>query len=159
VELLGQVTSSEETAKSVIDKMDATLAETENALAGLKEEDKKTVFMEIGYDPLFTVGKGSLQDEIMGLAGGVNAVRADEAWLQYSLERLVIDDPDLIVILNHPAVKSIEDVKNRPGWQEIPAVKEGRIFIPSNIDPYVRPVPRTVEAIKELAQVLYPDRF
>jgi len=159
LELLGKVTSTEEEARGAIDEMNAVLAEVEEALAGLEEEDKKSVFMEIGYDPLFTVGKGSLQDEIIHLAGGVNAVEANEPWLQYSLEKLVVNDPDFIVFLTHPLVKSIEDVKNRPGWQEISALKEGNILIPSTIDPYVRPVPRTVEAIKELAQVLYPERF
>lgn len=50
-------------------------------------------------------------------------------------------------------------IKNRPGWSEIKAVKEGRIITEVDNDIMGRPGPRLAEGVEMLARVFYPELF
>ena len=51
---------------------------------------------------------------------------------------------------------SIENVKSRPGWQVISAVKNNRIYF-INDDMIFRPGPRLVDALELLAKYIHPE--
>jgi iron complex transport system substrate-binding protein len=51
-----------------------------------------------------------------------------------------------------------EQVADRPGWEQIDAVKNNRIhLIDGNI--VSRPGPRLADAVEAIAAALYPERF
>ncbi len=62
-----------------------------------------------------------------------------------------------MIIVAH-ADASPESVKARPGWQDISAVKNDRVYA---IDPDIvnRPGPRLVDGLEALARLLHPDLF
>jgi iron complex transport system substrate-binding protein len=49
----------------------------------------------------------------------------------------------------------IEQVMARPGWRNIAAVKNRRVYNDINPDSLLRPGPRVVEAVEELYKKLY----
>ena len=51
-----------------------------------------------------------------------------------------------------------EKIVARPGWANIDAVKNGKIF---GVDPNIisRPGPRIVDALEQVAKDLYPEKF
>jgi len=51
-----------------------------------------------------------------------------------------------------------EVVAARPGWAAIDAVASGRVYA-IDADIFSRPGPRIVEALEELARLLYPELF
>ena len=60
------------------------------------------VLMVIGMDPVFVAGPGSYGDDLITLSGGRNVVTEDDAdfvsaWPQYSLERIIEQDPQIII--------------------------------------------------------------
>ncbi len=93
--------------------------------------------------------------ELIELAGGENlAADAGGAWVEYSSEMVVARDPE-IILLTRPYAS---EVMNRSAWQEIQAVKAGRV-IEVDADPFVRTTPRLADALVDLAGILHPGSF
>jgi len=54
--------------------------------------------------------------------------------------------------------QSKEDIINRPGWEDIKAVKEDKIYyVDENI--VQRPTPRLIEGLEEFAKIIHPEIF
>ena len=81
------------------------------------------------------------------IAGGNNALEKQKDYPVVNTEILMLANPDLIILAYPDA--SIEDLKKRPGWKNIKAVKNNNIF-KINQDIIVRPGPRNIDAIKEI---------
>lgn len=46
-----------------------------------------------------------------------------------------------------------------PGWEKLPAVKEGRVYAVDADSYLARPGPRVVDGIELLAHLIHPDAF
>ena len=86
------------------------------------------------------------------------AAGASTPYPQLSAEVIVQRNPQVIVLADEAAGITPQDVKSRPGWNAIDAVKNDRICV---VDPDIvsRPGPRIIDALNTLAKCLYPDRF
>jgi iron complex transport system substrate-binding protein len=93
------------------------------------------------------------------MAGGQNvgAVLSSE-WGQLSLEELLRQDPDLIILGTANYGETPEKVRQRPGWNRLRAVREGRIY-PIDADRISRPGPRIVEGLEAMARIIHPELF
>ncbi len=113
------------------------------------------VFIQVGTKPLFTATKGSFINDFIEYAGGVN-IAGDAFNGSYSRERVVKEDPDVILIVSMGL--AAEDEKK--AWQKfssLSAVKTGRLHI---LDPYkvCSPTPVTfAETLENVAVALHPD--
>jgi len=48
---------------------------------------------------------------------------------------------------------------NNPGWAELPAVRDGRVYAVDANSYFARPGPRVVEGTELLAHLIHPDLF
>ncbi len=144
----------------VEDKGQQLADELQNELDGVKRKleayEGSKVKVLILVDPeLWTVGPGSFIDEVVALAGGENAIAdVDMQYLQVSMEEVLSRDPDVILVT--VPEDQCAALAERPGWTDLRAVKEGRVYYVDG-DLVSRPGPNIVEAIKEVAGYLYPD--
>ena len=113
-------------------------------------------FLEIAQDPLFTVGSGTLLNELIEYAGGENVV-TEPGYVAYSVEQLVQADPD-VYLATLGSMSSPSDITGRPGYANISAVAAGRVFLLDD-NLVSRPGPRVVEGIRQIAEALHPDVF
>lgn len=136
----------------------------ENVIIKTKDiENRPLVFYEIdGTDPAapWTSGKGTFIDTLVNLAGGRNLGSVmDSKWAQISIEEIIAQDPDIILIGD--AVwggVTVDAVKARSAWDTLSAIKNDRTFeFDDNI--VSRPGPRLVEGLEALARLLHPDLF
>jgi iron complex transport system substrate-binding protein len=156
ISILGQITGQEAVADALIADMQARIDAVQERV---KDAPRPRVFWELGPE-LFTVGPDTFVNDLIVLAGGENvAADADTPWPQLSVEAIILKDPDVIVLADHNYGQTVEMVKERPGWEDIAAVKEGSIVEIANDDIVSRPGPRLVEGIEFLAQALHPDLF
>lgn len=127
-----------------------------------KAEDRPLVFYELdGTDASkpWTPGPGSFMDELIRAAGGENAAAGlTSAWAQISIEELLVQDPDYILLGDAIWGVTPEQVAARAGWEELTAVKEGRV-LPFNDDLVSRPGPRLVDGLEELARLIHPELY
>jgi iron complex transport system substrate-binding protein len=96
--------------------------------------------------------------------GGVNTARAVRGnRLKFSLERLIMDDPEVILVITMGDPDKIKDTiraewESQPAWRELSAVRGGRVhFLPRSLFLYV-PADHFPDAFRHLASLLYPDQ-
>ena len=148
---IGQLTSREEQANKLVAEMLSTVERIRNKTALIPEQNKPKVFVEIGHRPLFTAGKGSFIDELITLAGGINIAHdIPRPYSYYNAEQVVQRRPDIIIISGMLKENTPATVKNRLGWDKIPAVKNGRVYNDIDQNLFLRPGPRLVEGLVEI---------
>ena len=144
----------------VKDKGQQLADELQNELDGVKQkleayEDSKVKVLVLVDPELWTVGPGSFIDEVVAFSGGENAMAdVDMQYLQVSMEEVLSRDPDVILVT--VPEDQCAALAERPGWTDLRAVKEDRVYYVDG-DLVSRPGPNIVEAIKEVAGYLYPD--
>ena len=127
-----------------------------------KVETRPLVFYELdGTDPAkpWTPGPGSFLDELIRAAGGENAAAGlTSAWAQISIEELLVQDPDIILLGDSIYGMTPDQVVARSGWDGLSAIEEGRIY-EFNDDLVSRPGPRLVDGLEELARLIHPELY
>lgn len=159
LELLAQMTGHQGEAATLIESLKARVAAVDEKIAPLSS--RFSVFYELdATDPSkpFTAGKGTFITQLIDRAGGYNIASDLEGYPQLSLEQVVAADPAFIILGNARYGVTPESIAQRPGWENLSAVKNGQIF-PFNDDLVSRPGPRLVDALEELAKLLRPELF
>jgi len=114
--------------------------------------------------PSMSAGPETFIDELITLAGGENIFHdAATRYPTVSSEAVIDKNPGIMVFPDsymgrEQFTETMEDVKNRPGWELINAVQNNAIY---EIDPDVisRAGPRLAEALEILAQMIHPEIF
>lgn len=155
--LLGRITDTQPAAEALVADMKADIQQVQDAAAAVKDEDKKKVYIE--FSPGWTVGSGEFMDELITLAGGVNIASDVPGWSQINEEKIIQDNPDVILYTlgttDDSGKKLDELIYGRSGWSEITAVKNKQVFGLDG-DVLSRPGPRITQALKEISNALYP---
>jgi len=153
IQRVGTITGTSPAAEGLVAQMKAKVASVQKAVAS---EPKVSAFIEIGQNPLYTAGTGTLMDELVTLAGGTNVV-AQPGYVSYSAEQLIKDDPQ-VYMATKGSSSDPASIAKRPGYDKIAAVKDGRIVI---LDDSIvsRPGPRIVDGLEAVAKALHPNAF
>ncbi len=106
-----------------------------------------------------TPGPNTFLTQLIHLAGGRSvgeSLASDYA--QISLESLLTQNPDIILLGDAAYGITPEQVALRAGWSELGAVKDNQIFAFDD-DLVSRPGPRLVDGLEALAKLLHPEIF
>ena len=146
---IGELTGIESTAEKLAGNME-TAIEALKAEASQIEE-KPLVLMLLDLDYLYVAGAGTLEDELIAAAGGINAAEA-EGYAQLSEEALIEADPD-IIICTFPLRERI--LSEKDAWKDLAAVKDEAVY---DIDGDLvnRPGPRLVQGLELLYGIFHP---
>ena len=121
-------------------------------------KNRKKVYVEIWDDPLTSCGRGSLLDEVITSAGGLNITgNINMLYPMISQEFIIKENPDFIILgyMSRNQKNTVNAILNRLGWQDISAVKNKNVI--SDIDPniFLRPGPRLIDGIEEIHKRIY----
>ena len=157
--LVGRACGKLREAQELVEQLRARVESVVERVRGLP---KVKVYYELWFDPLMSAGPGTFIDELISLAGGENIFHdAQSPWPMVDSEQVIRRNPDVIVLPDTYMSDfnvSIEQVKSRPGWQVINAVKDDKIYLIEE-DIISRPGPRLVDALETLAKYLHPEAF
>lgn len=159
--LVGKATGNTKQAQKTISEIKDAFQRVEKKIAALEESKRVRVYYEVYSEPLMSAGSSSVIHEIISLAGGKNIFSdVHEKYPKVSPEAVINRDPQVIMFPHyHGSEKYMSGLfKERPGWNEISAVKNGKIY-GVNDSIFSRPGPRVAEAVEEAAKLLYPDLF
>jgi iron complex transport system substrate-binding protein len=155
---VGQLTCRESEAEALVADLQRRVAAIEEQVAAA--ETTPTVFYELdGSDPSapWTSGSGTFIDLLIEMAGGENAAAGlESAYAQISVEELVAQNPDVILLGDAAYGTTPEIVAARAGWEAIDAVQNDRVH-PFNDDLASRPGPRLVDGLEEMVALLHPE--
>lgn len=161
---IGRYLGVEKDANDLADGLAARVAAVEERGSALAvEQGRPSVLFIVGLDPVFVAGGGHFVDDMIQKAGGINAATLVEGtnggqWLSFSMEAVVELDPDIIVVaMMHrdewEAIDPDEVFEGRPGWEDLSAVKGGRVYR-INPDLAVRAGPRLIDALEQMADII-----
>lgn len=160
IEQLGVLTGNADQASATLAEMRARIDAVAATVANIPAEQRPSVFWEVFDEPLMTAGPNTFVGQLLEIAGTENIFAdASEDYPQISAEAIVERNPAVIMGSDTHAEKlTPELVAARPGWNEIAAVRDGRIYL-INGDISSRPGPRLADALEAMARALYPEYF
>jgi len=148
---LGQAINREPQAAALVARLKQRIAAVS---ASVKGKPVIKVFAPVSYDPVITIGKGAFITEIIAAAGG-ESITADlqEEWPQISMEAVVARAPAALLLVRGGRI-TIGILKDRPGWNALPAVRERRVYF---LDKRIEfPSPVAIDALEDLARQFHP---
>lgn len=150
ITMMGDILGKQAEAQVVIAGINAAIDEaTANAPA-----EAPTVYYAMSYGDMgnWTSGPGSFINTMIEIAGGVPVTKDAEApWLEYPIEQLVSDDPDIILVSSD--MGSVDDIAMAQGYSDLTAVKDGKVYL-MQADILSRPGPRIADAIRAISEAL-----
>lgn len=112
-------------------------------------------------DPLFSAGHWT--PDVVAAAGGRELLaEPGSRSRELSWGEAVEADPEAVVVAccGQDVPRTAEDLsrlRDRPGWDELRAVRDGRIYVGDGGAHFSRPGPRLVESVERLAETLHPS--
>ncbi len=163
IENLGKIFKKEEEAKALTEEIRGRVEEVQEAVSGIREEEKVTAFVldTFNGNEIYTTSSG-LESNLVELAGGVNVTRgmADSRWFTTSVETLVAADPDVIIINdygNQTVEEKMEFLNGNPALQDVTAVREQAYLVIPLVE--VMQDVRAADACRKFAEFFYPECF
>jgi iron complex transport system substrate-binding protein len=112
-------------------------------------------------DPPFSTGHWN--PELIRLAGGEDGFgREKQKSVALAWEQVIDWQPEVVLIsccgfTAERAVQEADVLRGVAGWEDLPAVREGKVFVTDGTSYFSRPGPRLVDSLELLAHVIHPD--
>jgi iron complex transport system substrate-binding protein len=158
---VGAALGVEERAEDVVGALQARMQDIAGRAAAQPARPRVACIEWI--DPLMS--GGNWMPELVEMAGGENLfgeAGRHSPWMAW--EELRVADPEVIVILpcGFDIARSLEEMpllEAKEGWDDVAAVRQGRVVIADGNRYFNRPGPRLADSLEILAEVLHPDAF
>jgi iron complex transport system substrate-binding protein len=157
---VGVLTGTGMRAAAVVDHLRERLVAVTTRLQGIV--DRPRVWCCEWLDPPF--GAGHWVPEQVALAGGEEVLgRAGQRSMRLRWEEVLAGAPEVIVLMPcgydlQGTLRESERTAPPPGWEDLPAVRGGRVYAVDGSAYFSRPGPRVVDGAELLAHLLHPDR-
>lgn len=158
VQRIGVLMGAEKEADGLVSSMRKRLERVVQAIGGVEEEERPLVFYEVRYPNLLAASSGSMVHDVIRAAGGRNCVDSSRKLVRLSEEELLRLDPDIYLVQQGPMNPNPLPPGERPHFRTLTAVQSGRVH---TVDEklFSRPGPRSVDAVEQLATILFPQSF
>ncbi len=157
---LGEATGTSARARQLIAAARARLADIA-ARTGAAAHRVRVFCME-WLDPPYCCGHWV--PEMIDVAGGTDELaRRGSDSVRIAWERVQHFAPDVLVLMPcgyglEKAARLAQSLPDLPGWQQLPAVRSGEVYVVDANSYFARPGLRVVEGSVLLAHLLHPDR-
>lgn len=152
ISMIGTAMGKNDEADALITEMKDTFAQIQKDSTG---DGSETIYFEVSpleYG-LWAAGSDTFMDEVAQMLGLTNIFADMEGWGEVSEEQVIQRAPDYIVTIAMyygEGQTPVEEITFRSGWENIPAIKNGKLLNLQN-DELSRPGPR----LKDGAEMLY----
>lgn len=151
---IGKVIGTEGSAAIQVKQMQDRFIAVEKLVANAS---RPKVFWEVWHDPIYTAGGDTYINDLIKTAGGINMAADTKGWPVYSLEMLLVKNPDIYIATQDQwAIPG--NIPGRPGYNQMNAVKNGRVYI-LNANNVNRPSLRLVDGLDEVVRAIHPELF
>lgn len=164
--LIGKATGAEDNATVLVNRLSNQISDIQSTITAANIAEKPTVYYEIWFDEsgLMSAGSGSWINDVIVKAGGINIFANEtQEYPRTSSEVVLYRNPDVILLPTNmgtgtPFYGSVAEVKARPGWSAIDAIKNNRLYVIDQ-DIFNEPGARVADQVQSVAASLYPQLF
>ena len=156
IRAVARATGRSERANTIIAEFERDVAQVERAVASLPRP--RVVCLE-WLDPPYVAGHWV--PEMVGRAGGIDALgRAGEPSFRIKWETVFAAQPEVIVLMPcgyglNQVAKEFRNLALPDGWDDVPAVRNGRVFLVEASGYFSRPGPRLAAGVAILADAIH----
>lgn len=153
---IGRIVGEETRARCIVKNMKKRVEAIREKIASLPP---RTVYLETGVGSqgrFRTVNSGTYSYDILRLAGGKSIFPDLKRGFQVSGEAILLADPDWILVAGNQ--NRMDEIKSRPGWCKMKAVRNHKIRMVKR-EFLLIPGPRIVFGIEQIAHILFPEVF
>ena len=144
-----------EAGENLINSMKSQVAEIAQKSAGIV--NRKSVYLEISAAPyMMTFGRGSYIDDMITVIGAYNIFGSEDWLVMPGAESVISLNPDVILTTVDYIEDPIAEIKSRPGFEHIDAVKNNQIY-QLDTNSAVRNSARIILALRQMSQAVYPE--
>jgi len=154
INTLGQILNAQGKAQEVVNLNKKKIEEIKEKV---KDAETPTAYYVVGFGKTgdYTATGDTFIAEMLNIAGGKNIAQDATGW-KYSLEKIIENDPEAIIISKNFVMK--DQFMGTDGYKELSAVKNNKVFeIDDNL--VNRQGPRIADGVEALAKILHPDLF
>ncbi|MDM8534796.1 ABC transporter substrate-binding protein [Clostridiaceae bacterium HSG29] len=154
IEDIGKIVNKNEEANNLVAEMKSKVNYVKDSI---KDIDKKPVYYVVGFGEYgdFTATGDTFISELLEMAGGDNIAKDATGW-KYSIEKLVEQDPEILICENDESTMS--GIIEANGYKDLTAVKSGNLFgVDKNM--ISRMGPRLADALVQVAKVINPEEI
>lgn len=157
---VGQATGKETEAVALIQKLNERVGAVSARSRAL---NTPRVFCMEWLSPPYNAGHW--MPEMVALAGGVDRLaRKGEDSVRLTWEAIAAYAPEVLIL--SPCGFNLAETMHQsallttyPGWEHLPAVRQGRVYAVDANSYFARPGPRVVDGIELLAHLIHPEAF
>jgi len=161
ISLVGEITGQSREATRLVTSLEERIKAITDKTKALTEAERPRVLYLTWHDPLWTVGPGTLTDDLIDKAGGKNIAYDISGHKTIDLETVIARNPQVIVVLTgHGEARDLPFyyVKDEPRLGATEAVIGGRVH-QVDADIFGRATPRMVDGLEQLAKFIHPELF
>lgn len=158
---IGQFTGRADSANSLIAAGHSRLEKIEEIAR--QAPTRPRVFCMEWIDPIYC--SGHWVPEMVRIAGGVDELaRQGTDSVRVPWDEVRKFDPEVLVIMPcgchlNKVVELTPSLFSLPGWNDVTAVRKGRIYAVDANSYFARPGPRVIDGTELLAHLIHPDLF
>jgi iron complex transport system substrate-binding protein len=159
---VGAATATEQRADELVAELWARIERVRERAAQIAARPRVACLEWL--DPPF--GPGHWLPEMVALAGGVAGLgEAGADSRRISWGDVIAFAPEVIVVtpcgfdLERTTTEALRVLPRRTGWEALPAVRGGRVYVVDGNAYYSRPGPRIVDSLELLAELIHPTHF
>ncbi|MCW8130381.1 MAG: cobalamin-binding protein [Planctomycetota bacterium] len=160
---VGEATGAIDASGDLVEKLEERVGEVAGRTRALGAAQRPGVACIEWPDPIFT--GGHWVPEMVELAGGRDVLeKVGERSRRIDWQVVLDAKPEFIVVMPcgyncAEARAQMHLLTARPGWRDLPAVKNQRVYIVEANAYFSRSGPRVVDGLEQLAQILHPGLF
>ncbi len=124
---------------------------------------KRRVFCMEWIDPIFA--SGHWVPEMVDMAGGVDSLASTgRESRRVEWKDVVAAAPETLILMpcgfsRQQTMRELPIAQARPGWDELPAVRNGRVYHAEGPSYFNGAGPRLIDGVEILAEILHPEVF
>jgi iron complex transport system substrate-binding protein len=157
---VGSALDARDAAVRVVGELQARVNAVKRRTASLAR--RRCVLLE-WIDPLYRTGHWG--PDVVAAAGGVEMVGVagtNAAVVPWEAVRAAKPEVLVIACCGFDVARTMQDVpllRAQPGWDDLPAVRDGRVWVMDGCAYVSRPGPRLADTVELLASCLHPEAF
>ncbi|HEY5560643.1 MAG TPA: ABC transporter substrate-binding protein [Clostridiaceae bacterium] len=152
---IGKILNANSKAASVVENMKKKVSEV---TAKVKGKAKPSVYYVVSYGKAgnWTAGSGTFINDLILMAGGTNAASDVDSFKDYSMEKLIEKDPNIIICPVYYDTK--KGILATDGYKDLTAIKKGKLYeIDNNMIDIMGP--RVADGLEAMAKIIHPEAF
>ncbi|MGH9382037.1 MAG: ABC transporter substrate-binding protein, partial [Thermoanaerobaculia bacterium] len=155
--LVGRLTGTEERAQKVVADARARLQALRDAT---RDRPRPRVVCIEWLDPIFAAGHW-VPEQVQAAGGEELIGRRGQPSREVTWDTVLEARPDFLVLMPcgmpiDRTLGEIDALTSRPGWQDLPAVRGGRVYVVDASSYFNRPGPRVIRGAEILFHLLHP---